>query len=146
LVCRRPAVRIAQHIVRPGLCICSIIEVDGARETMIGEARCIANEAEPAVGEFAVSVTGGSQGLGLGRMLPMRLILHCGVRHLAIVADTLACNADMTALASQCGFAARTKREDGRLLHLVEDLQAPMCAFPPASCNVYVVEGMPWQR
>jgi hypothetical protein len=46
---------------------------------MIGEARCIANEAEPAVGEFAVAVADGSQGLGLGRMLPMRLILRCGV-------------------------------------------------------------------
>jgi hypothetical protein len=72
LVCRRPAVQIAQHIVGPGLRIYSIIEVDGARETMIGEARCIANEAEPAVGELAVAVVGGSQGLGHGPMLLMR--------------------------------------------------------------------------
>jgi acetyltransferase len=97
----------------------------GGRETMIGEARCIIDGKEPSTGEFAVAVAGGWQGLGLGRILLARLITHAAASGISrLVADTLACNAGMIALAERCGFAVDPKREDRRLLRLVKDLRA----------------------
>ena len=97
----------------------------GGRETMIGEARYIIDERQPSTGEFAVAVAGGWQGLGLGRILLGRLITHAAASGISrLVADTLACDAGMIALAERCGFAVNPKREDRRLLRLVKDLQA----------------------
>jgi hypothetical protein len=61
-------------------------------------------------------------------------------------ADTLARNAGLIALAARCGFTAGTKRENGRLLYLVKDLQAPTCAFRWRAAMIGVVEGTPWPR
>ena len=99
--------------------------VRGAGETMIGEARCVVDAREPSVGEFAIAVASDWQGRGLGRILLSRLISHAAASGISrLVANTLAGNAGMVALAEQCGFAAVPEREDRRLLRLVRELQA----------------------
>jgi len=96
-----------------------------SRETMVGEVRYIADEVDPASAEFAVAVTSGWQGMGLGRMLLARLTSHAVAAGMSrLEGDTLANNAGMIALARNSGFTVAPKREDRRLMRLVKDLTA----------------------
>jgi acetyltransferase len=95
----------------------------GAGEAMVGEARYILDDRDPAVCEFAVAVTDRWQRRGLARLLLVRLIGHAatsGVRRMAGI--TTAGNAAMIALARRLGFAVALKPEDSRLVQLVRDL------------------------
>lgn len=95
----------------------------GAGEAMVGEARYIVDDGDPAGSEFAVAVADGWQRRGLARLLLSRLIGHAassGVRHMAGVTD--AGNAALIALARRLGFAVAPMPEDGRLVQLARDL------------------------
>jgi acetyltransferase len=99
--------------------------VSRAGETMIGEARCVVDARQPPVGDFAIAVAGDWQRRGLGRILLSRLISHAAASGISrLVANTLAGNAGMVALAERCGFATIPERGDRQLLCLVRELQA----------------------
>jgi len=92
---------------------------------MIGEARYVVDEGDAIACEFAVAVADGWQGMGLGCTLLQRLTNQAatsGIRRM--VGDTVSSNRAMIALAKDAGFAVASKREDGRLVHLVKDLPA----------------------
>lgn len=96
-----------------------------ADETMIGEARYVVEEGGGVACEFAVAVADAWQRMGLARTLLRRLANHAatsGIRRM--VGDTVSSNRAMIALAKDAGFAVASKREDGRLVHLVKDLPA----------------------
>ena len=96
-----------------------------ADETMIGEARYVVEEGGGVACEFAVAVADAWQRMGLARTLLQRLANHAatsGIRRM--VGDTVSSNRAMIALAKDAGFAVASKREDGRLVHLVKDLPA----------------------
>jgi RimJ/RimL family protein N-acetyltransferase len=82
--------------------------VCGSAETMIGEARYIADDEDASVGEIAIAVADAWQGMGLGRILLLRLASHAAASGMSqLVGDTLASNARMVALARRCGFIMR---------------------------------------
>jgi acetyltransferase len=103
-----------------------------AGETMIGDARYVADEGGGAVCEFAVAVADAWQGMGLARRLLQRLTSQAATSGLRrMVGDTVSTNKAMIALAKSTGFAVSRKREDGRLVRLVKDLSP--CAQHPSS-------------
>jgi acetyltransferase len=96
---------------------------------MIGEARCVVVDArQPPVGDFAIAVAGDWQRRGLGRILLSRLISHAAASGISrLVANTLAGNAGMVALAERCGFAALPERSDRQLRASSGSCRQQMC-------------------
>ncbi|HWE21140.1 MAG TPA: GNAT family N-acetyltransferase [Hyphomicrobiaceae bacterium] len=103
--------------------------VSDAGEAMIGEARCVVVDArQPPVGDFAIAVAGDWQRRGLGRILLSRLISHAAASGISrLVANTLAGNAGMVALAERCGFAALPERSDRQLRASSGSCRQQMC-------------------
>ena len=98
---------------------------DDDREIMIGEARYVLDEHDPATSEFALAVADDWQGRGIGRVLLARLEREAaasGIRRM--LADTLYDNKAMRALAASSGYTVRANREDARLVRLVKQLSA----------------------
>ena len=98
---------------------------DDGREIMIGEARYVLDEHDPATSEFALAVADDWQGRGIGRVLLARLEREAaasGIRRM--LADTLYDNKAMRALAASSGYTVRANREDARLVKLEMQLSA----------------------
>jgi len=98
---------------------------DDDREIMIGEARYVLDEHDPATSEFALAVADDWQGRGIGRVLLARLEREAaasGIRRM--LADTLYDNKAMRALAASSGYTVRANREDARLVRLEKQLSA----------------------
>ena len=107
----------------------------GGGETMVGEARYALSTEDGGGAEFAITVAGDWQGLGLARALVARLSGHAaaaGVRR--FVADTLACNAAMLGLARAAGFTVNGNGADRRLLRLVKELSPKAQRRPLQPC------------
>lgn len=121
---------------RSHLALMAAVVADG-RETMIGEARYVADARDPATCEFAIAVADGWQSLGMGRTLLGRLERHaaaCGVRRM--VGDTLVTNAAMLGLARSAGFAVQASSDDPALATLTKHLKPsaePLEARPLAA-------------
>ena len=98
---------------------------DDGREIMIGEARYVLDEHDPATSEFALAVADDWQGRGIGRVLLARLELEAAASSIrCMLADTLYDNKAMRALAASSGYTVRANREDARLVRLVKQLSA----------------------
>ena len=98
---------------------------DDDREIMIGEARYVLDEHDPATSEFALAVADDWQGRGIGRVLLARLELEAAASSIrCMLADTLYDNKAMRALAASSGYTVRANREDARLVRLVKQLSA----------------------
>ena len=98
---------------------------DDGREIMIGEARYVLDEHDPATSEFALAVADDWQGRGIGRVLLARLEREAaasGIRRM--LADTHYDNKAMRALAASSGYTVRANREDARLVKLEMQLSA----------------------
>ena len=98
---------------------------DDGREIMIGEARYVLDEHDPATSEFALAVADDWQGRGVGRVLLARLEREAaasGIRRM--LADTLYDNKAMRALAASSGYTVKANREDARLVRLEKQLSA----------------------
>ena len=109
---------------RSHLALLAEVFEDG-REIMIGEARYVVDEYDPATCEFALAVAGDWQACGIGRALLVRLEREAaasGIRRM--LADTLYDNKAMRALAASSGYTVRANREDARLIKLEKQLSA----------------------
>ena len=98
---------------------------DDGREIMIGEARYVLDEHDPATSEFALAVADDWQGRGIGRVLLARLEREAaasGIRRM--LADTHYDNKAMRALAASSGYTVKANREDARLVRLEKQLSA----------------------
>ena len=106
---------------------------EGGCERMIGEARYVVDEKDAATCEFAIAVADGWQGSGIARALLDRLerqAARSGIRRM--VADTLATNRAMIALAARTGYAVAISRQDATLARLEKRLGAdPGAAAAP---------------
>jgi RimJ/RimL family protein N-acetyltransferase len=86
---------------------------EDGREMMIGEARYVVDTREPETCEFAIAVADRWQGCGIARMLLDRLerqAARSGIRRM--VADTLATNQAMIALADRAGYIVAVSHQD----------------------------------
>ena len=102
---------------------------EGDSETMVGEARYVIDERDPATCEFAIAVADDWQGCGIGRALLAKLerdAAASGIRRMR--ADTLYDNKAMRRLAARCGYAVKANRDDARLVKLEKQLSAWMPA------------------
>ncbi len=109
---------------RSHLALLAEIFKDG-REIMVGEARYVVDEDDPAVCEFALAVSDDWQACGIGRALLARLEREAaasGIRRM--VADTLYDNKAMRALAVASGYAVTANPKDVRLVKLEKQLSA----------------------
>jgi GNAT superfamily N-acetyltransferase len=119
---------VAQHFIsidyRSHVALLAEVFDDG-REIMIGEARYVVDEHDPATSEFALAVADDWQGRGIGRVLLARLECEAtasGIRRM--LADTFYDNKAMRALAASNGYTVRANREDARLVKLEKQLSA----------------------
>lgn len=104
---------------------------EGRHQTMIGEARYVTEEHDPASCEFAIAVADDWQACGIGNALLARLECEAadsGIRRM--LADTLYDNKPMRALAARNGYAVTMNHEDARLVRLEKKLR-------PASPTVH---------
>lgn len=100
--------------------------IEDGRERMIGEARYVVDASDPGTCEFAIAVADGCQGAGIARALLDRLERHAaasGIRRM--VADTLASNTAMIALARRVGYAVAISHQDATLARLEKALPTP---------------------
>jgi len=100
------------------------IEID-EKAIMVADARYVVDAETTSTCEFAIAVADGWQRCGIAHTMLARLMAHAaasGIRWMA--ADTLASNKAMIGLAKRLGFRVTIKREDGRLVSLVKDLQS----------------------
>jgi GNAT superfamily N-acetyltransferase len=96
---------------------------EDSRETMIGEARYVIEQGDPASCEFAIAVADDWQVNGIGRALLTRLEREAAASGIQrMFADTLHDNKAMLGLAARSGYAIRTNREDARLVRLEKKL------------------------
>lgn len=98
---------------------------DGERETMVGEARYVIDEHDPAACEFALAVADDWQAFGIGRALLAKLEREAaasGIRRMR--ADMLYDNKAMRHLAVRSGYAVKANRDDARLVKLEKELSA----------------------
>ena len=106
-------------------------------ETMIGEARYVVDERDPATCEFAIAVANDWQGRGIARTLLDRLERQAAASRIRrMVADTLLVNKAMIGLAARTGYAVRANREDAALARLEKSLSpsaAPLAVQPLAA-------------
>jgi acetyltransferase len=130
------AQRFARIDYRSHLALLAEVFADG-RETMIGEARYVVDERDPAACEFAIAVADDWQTCGIARALLDRLegqAAASGIRRM--VADTLLANKAMIGLAARAGYAVRASREDAALARLEKSLTpsaAPLSGRPLAA-------------
>jgi acetyltransferase len=118
---------------RSHLALLAEVFADG-REVMIGEARYVVDEHDPAICEFAIAVADDWQARGIGRALLARLEREAaasGVRR--VLADTHYDNKAMRGLAVRSGYAVKANRNDARLVKLEKNLSASIApvAFDP---------------
>jgi acetyltransferase len=92
------------------------------REAMIGEARYVVDERDPAACEFAIAVADDWQAHGIARQAAAS-----GIRRM--VADTLLVNSAVIGLAARTGYAVRQSCADASLARLEKDLT--FLAAPP---------------
>jgi acetyltransferase len=121
------AQRFASIDYRSHLALLAEVFEDG-RETMIGEARYVVDERDPATCEFAIAVADDWRACGIGRVMLERLERQAaasGIRRM--VADTLVLNKAMIGLAARTGYAVSANREDATLARLEKSL-APSAA------------------
>jgi acetyltransferase len=110
---------------------------DDNREIMIGEARYVVDEHDPAICESALAVADDWQANGVGRALLQRLERQAaasGIRRM--VADALFVNKAMLGLAARSGYAVKANRDDARLVRLEKKLSAsiaPLTVDPLAA-------------
>ena len=124
------AERFASIDYRSHLALLAEVFEDG-RETMIGEARYVVDERDPATCEFAVAVADDWQARGIARALLDRLERQAaasGIRRM--VADTLLFNKAMIRLAARTGYAVKANREDAALARLEESLTPSAASLP----------------
>jgi acetyltransferase len=104
---------------------------------MIGEARYVVDDRDPATCEFAIAVADDWQTYGVARVLIDRLEHQAAATGIQrMVADTLFANGPMIRLAARTGYAARANREDAALARLEKSLSpsgAPRSAHPLAA-------------
>jgi acetyltransferase len=94
-------------------------------ETMVGEARYVIDEHDPATCEFALAVADNWQAGGIGRALLTKLEREAaasGIRRM--LADTLYDNKAMRGLAARSGYAVKANHDDARLVKLEKQLSA----------------------
>ncbi len=102
---------------------------ENGHETMIGEARYVVDEHDPATCEFAMAVADAWQASGIAWALLKRLERQAaasGIRRM--VADTLITNRAMQRLAARAGYTIKASREDAGLARLEKTLTGPLCA------------------
>ena len=107
--------------------VATILE-DG-REVMIGEARCVADERDPAICELAIAVADVWQRCGIALALLVRLerqAAELGFRR--IVADTLVTNRAMLGLARRARYAIIASPEEKTQARLEKHLR-PVAAI-----------------
>jgi acetyltransferase len=96
---------------------------DDDREVMIGEARYVVDEHEPAICEFAIAVADDWKTNGVGRVLLQRLECQAAVSGIQrMVADVLFVNKAMLRLAARSGYAIKMNYNDARLVRLEKKL------------------------
>jgi acetyltransferase len=108
--------------------VATILE-DG-REVMIGEARCVADEGDPATCELAIAVADAWQRCGIALALLVRLerqAAELGFRRM--VADTLVSNRAMLGLARRTRYALVASPADKTLARLEKRLPPPAAAI-----------------
>jgi acetyltransferase len=96
---------------------------EDSREIMIGEARYVIEQRDPASCEFAIAVADDWHANGIGRALLARLEREAaasGIQHM--FADTLYDNKAMLGLAARSGYAIRMNPGDARLVRLEKKL------------------------
>jgi acetyltransferase len=104
---------------------------DDGHETMIGEARYVIDDDNPATCEFAISVADDWQAFGIARALLDRLERQAaasGIRRM--VADTLLTNGLMIGLARRAGYTVRVSGEDVTLARLEKSFPTVHVAAP----------------
>lgn len=98
---------------------------------MIGEARYVVDEHDPATCEFAIAVANGWQARGIARTLLDRLERQAAASSIRrMVADTLLVNKAMIGLAARTGYAVRANREDAALARLEKSLTPSAAPLP----------------
>ena len=124
---------------------------EDGRETMIGEARYVIDERDPATCEFAIADR--LAGCGIGRALLDRLghqVAAAGIQHMVA-------NSAMIGLATRAGYTVRANREDATLARLekkLDPLAAPPSVHPLAarasnhntSCSNQALHESPWHQ
>ena len=98
---------------------------EDSREIMIGEARYVIEQRDPASCEFAIAVADDWHANGIGRALlarPEREAPASGIQRM--FADTLYDNKAMLGLAARSGYAIRMNPGDVRLVRLEKKLSA----------------------
>jgi len=101
------------------------------REIMVGEARYVVDEHNPAICEFAVAIADEWQACGIGRALLERLERQAAASGIErMVADTLFSNKAMLRLAARSGYALKTNHDDARLVRLEKELGAATAPLP----------------
>ena len=122
--------RFASIDYRSHLALLAEVFEDG-RETMIGEARYVVDECDPATCEFAIAVADDWQAYGIARALLDRLERHAAASGIQrMVADTLLVNRAMIGFAARTGYAVRASREDATLVRLEKSLTPPAAPLP----------------
>jgi GNAT superfamily N-acetyltransferase len=99
--------------------------VEDRSEMMVGEARYVMDEHDPAACEFAIAVADNWQGYGIGRALLAQLEREAaasGIRRM--YADTLYDNKAMRGLAVSTGYAVTANAKDARLVRLQKQVSA----------------------
>jgi acetyltransferase len=98
----------------------------GGLEIMIGEARYIAEDGDPATCELAIAVADAWQGTGIARALLDRLERAAAASGFQrMVADSLTSNGTMLGLAQRAGYVVTANPHDRALARLEKRLQPP---------------------
>lgn len=124
-----PATLIA-HFVRPDtrneMALVAITS-DGVTETVVGEARFVADHGQPNYAEFAIVVSDAAQGRGVGERLLRALIRRAHVAGVdRLYGDVLPENRAMLRLAGKLGFIEGRDPLDPRLLRVHRTLHATL--------------------
>jgi acetyltransferase len=119
---------VAQHFIsvdyRSHLALLAEVFED-SREIMIGEARYVIEQRDPASCEFAIAVADDWHANGIGRALLARLEREAAASGIQrMFADTLYDNKAMLGLAARSGYAIRMNPGDVRLVRLEKKLSA----------------------
>jgi len=98
---------------------------EDSREIMIGEARYVIEQRDPASCEFAIAVADDWHANGIGRALLARLEREAAASGIQrMFADTLYDNKAMLGLAARSGYAIRMNPGDAKLVRLEKKLSA----------------------
>jgi acetyltransferase len=120
------AVRFTNIDYRRHLALLAEVFDEAGQETMIGEARYVVDESDPATCEVAIAVADEWRSHGIARALLQRLerqAVASGIRRM--FADTLITNRAMHGLAARAGYAIRANHEDTERARLEKVLAGP---------------------